>query len=659
MDVRLTCQRAVVEALSQLISSSPGRFAPPSAASVEPAPAAEPGSTSAHAPAQRPSLRVQLQARALLEAGLAQRLREGGLQRLVQEEQRGLPLQPEVLARLALAAEARARIHLAWPRLLRALGRRADERSDAAWVERTLDAMPQSLEQALDPWRALVRGARGRLEQATQCLDDGLLRPASAAWQQAQRSREEALHQLALLRNETPVAGASGFEPRRYLRAEGLLPGAARGRHPLRVFLASERSGGGSFIARPRAAALREIGPLALLRHAGRRYRVTGLLAPDATAPLAQATLSRRAGCLLLGAQRWRELCPLSGADLADPAARERLHDLLDAQAYRAEEVAAGVAADDRGFAVATALGLDDGDLERATHAAVQCGADTLLRLCFVPDAQVVQLGRGWRGAAEEGFSLGLPGGEWSVGTPQGGQPSRRVRLWTRQRADALHLQPQAALGLDRDAALALVQALRAAVERRYRLERGTVAAAALGEGDAPGLLLYAACGGGLDALARLAAKPRAFQAVATQALALCPAEASAACDALALLAAGTPRRPEPVDETTYSIHLEHLRRELGDEPGAAGRFIDFLHAQGLRLPDTARQRVPGLYLRPDFHFAPHTWVFCDDAHSVREGDAAQRDALWARGDEVFAWHDGEDLARKVAERPDLFGLPR
>jgi hypothetical protein len=385
---------------------------------------------------------------------------------------------------------------------------------------------------------------------------------------------------------------------------------------------------------------------------------VTGLLAPDGEAGLAEATLARQAGCCLLGEQRRRELCPVSGANLSSPAASERLHDLLAVTALRAEEVEPGEEPEERHFDVATWLGIGDGDLERSTAAAWRSGTDTLLHLRCVPEARVVRVHRGWRGAPQEGFSLGLPGGDWHADTARDGPATRRVRPWTWHRADALHLQPGPALRLGHDGATALLQALQQAIERRLRLAPGALAAATVGEGDAPGLLLYAA-DGSLDGLSRLVTEPDAFTAVAAQALATCPADTPAVRDALARLAAGALEPPGGTHFTTYEILCEQLLHQPGPEPSAAQRFIDFLQAHDLRLPDAARRRVPGLYVQPDFHYAPHTWVFCDGESALSEGDSAQRDALWARGDEVFTWHAGEDLAAKVAERPDLFGPAR
>ncbi len=83
------------------------------------------------------------------------------------------------------------------------------------------------------------------------------------------------------------------------------------------------------------------------------------------------------------------------------------------------------------------------------------------------------------------------------------------------------------------------------------------------------------------------------------------------------------------------------------------------MYDNGLRLPDAAQKRVPGIYCQPDFYYEPRVWVFCDgsphDEPEVRERDEEQRQLIIARGDEVWSWHYREDLAVKIARRPDIF----
>jgi hypothetical protein len=76
-------------------------------------------------------------------------------------------------------------------------------------------------------------------------------------------------------------------------------------------------------------------------------------------------------------------------------------------------------------------------------------------------------------------------------------------------------------------------------------------------------------------------------------------------------------------------------------------------------LPDEAQKRVEGIYCQPDFYYEPRFWVFCDgsphDDHETKRRDADQRQLIIARGDEVWSWHYRDDLAARIAQRPDVF----
>ena len=101
------------------------------------------------------------------------------------------------------------------------------------------------------------------------------------------------------------------------------------------------------------------------------------------------------------------------------------------------------------------------------------------------------------------------------------------------------------------------------------------------------------------------------------------------------------------------------MLRHLDPNSSTERTFIKYLYDNDLRLPDAAQKRVPGIYCQPDFYYEPRFWVFCDgsphDETSVRERDEEQRQLIIARGDEVWSWHYREDLAAKVAARPDIF----
>ena len=108
-----------------------------------------------------------------------------------------------------------------------------------------------------------------------------------------------------------------------------------------------------------------------------------------------------------------------------------------------------------------------------------------------------------------------------------------------------------------------------------------------------------------------------------------------------------------------YEEQYQHMLRHLDPNSSTERMFIEHLYQNGLRLPDAVQKRVPGIYCQPDFYYEPRIWVFCDgsphDELQVRERDDEQRQLIIARGDEVWCWHYREDLAAKIAQRPDIF----
>jgi hypothetical protein len=301
-----------------------------------------------------------------------------------------------------------------------------------------------------------------------------------------------------------------------------------------------------------------------------------------------------------------------------------------------------------------------------------------------------VGISRRWSGSQDEGFPLDLLSGDWSAAMSPVAAAStwqhRRVRLWSALRTDVLLLTPASRLGLRREDTALLRPLLLRAAEHYLQAAVGELQAVSVGQGEARSILLYEAEGVGAGLLSRLVDDP-AWRAVMAQARALYRADI--AMGAAAATDGDPPCEPDPwrcdrIDSSPLGEVLERLHRGVLEQPGrgaeegyearyarlrqqldpaaASGRFLDHLHAHGLRLPDAVRRRVPGLYLQPDFHFEPRTWVFCDggagDALAAEE-HAALREALLARGDEVWAWHVAEDLAAKVAQRPDLFGPAR
>ena len=78
----------------------------------------------------------------------------------------------------------------------------------------------------------------------------------------------------------------------------------------------------------------------------------------------------------------------------------------------------------------------------------------------------------------------------------------------------------------------------------------------------------------------------------------------------------------------SYDQQFERLMKDKDPNSSTEETFLEFLHKEGLRLPDEAQKNAPGIYVKPDFFYAPDTWVFCDgtphDETHVQEKDEAQ-----------------------------------
>jgi hypothetical protein len=108
-----------------------------------------------------------------------------------------------------------------------------------------------------------------------------------------------------------------------------------------------------------------------------------------------------------------------------------------------------------------------------------------------------------------------------------------------------------------------------------------------------------------------------------------------------------------------YDTQYQHMLRHLDANSSTEQKFINYLYKNGLKLPDEAQKKVPGIYCQPDFYYEPRIWIFCDgsphDDPTVRARDIEQRQHIINRGDEVWSWHYSENLADKIAKRPDIF----
>jgi superfamily II DNA/RNA helicase len=649
----------------------------------------------------RELLLTHLNALAISEIGLPSIESHQGerpsLMRLVVDDNDVMPLAPGVRDGLQITPATYGTLKATFRRVIKDfeidLQARASTWYSEDWLDQNLGKLADHLNASMTRWRRLYRSARSLLTRATQPIESGRLTVGSDEYKKHKRHQDQANRQLNLLRNDLGGADElSEFYPYRYLASEGFLPGYNFTRLPLRIFVPTGNTTG-EFISRPRSIALREFGPLNVIYHNGRKYRVSQLVVQDAESSLTEAKISIKAGYYLAGEQKDLEICPFSGANLGDNANKAHIHDLLEMAESRAEEVDRISCEEEerlsRGFDVQTYFAVDGGHLDRVRKAVARSSEARLLNLRYIPAARLVHVNNQWRAQKTEGFPIGLTSGDWRSSMPEPEDNPREdfrlVRLWTSNLADALYIEPIQPLGLKPEGVITLQHALKRAIEQVFQVEPSEIGVVTVGDPQAPNILLYEAAEGSLGILSQFVDDVQTFRKVVEAAKAICrfddpqylaPASYDDllsyynqrdhkvidrflirdALDKLALCLVEIHTNPGFRD---YEEQYQSMLRQLDPNSSTERAFIQYLYENGLRLPDAAQKRVDGIYCQPDFYYEPRFWVFCDgsphDDQAVRERDESQRQAIIARGDEVWSWHYRQDLATRIALRSDIF----
>lgn len=649
----------------------------------------------------RELLVTHLNALTISEIGLPGLESQGGerpsLMRLVVDDNGSMPLTPGVRSGLEIAPATYANIKATFKRVIKDfesdLEARASSWYSESWADLNLAKLADHLDESLTRWRRLYRSARSLLTRATQPIESGRLSVGSPEYKKFKRHQDQANRQLNLLRNDLGGASElSEFYPYRYLASEGFLPGYNFTRLPLRIFVPTSNTAG-EFISRPRSTALREFGPLNIIYHNGRKYRVSQLVVQDAESSLIEAKISTKAGYYLIDEQKDLELCPFSGVSLGDNANKEHLHDLLEMAESRADEVDRISCEEEerisKGFEVETYFSVDGGHFDRIKKAVAKSTETTLVNLRYIAAARLVYVNSQWRAQRTEGFPIGLTSGDWRSSMPEPGEELREefraVKLWTSTLADALYIEPIQPLGLAPEGVITLQHALKRAIEQVFQVEPNEIGVVTVGDPETPNILMYEAAEGSLGILSQFVEDVKAFGRVVEAAKKLCrfddpdylaPAsyddllsyynqrdhkivDRFSIRDALDKLAVCTIEIQTNTGFRDYDEQFQSMLRNLDPSSSTERQFLQYLFDNGLRLPDAAQKRVDGIYCQPDFHYEPRIWVFCDgtphDDPETKARDESQRQAIQARGDQVWVWHYRENLADRIAGRPDIF----
>jgi len=647
-------------------------------------------------------LLTHLNALAISEIGLPGLEEQGGakpsIMRFIEDDNYKMALSSEVIAGLEIHAGLFGELKATFTRVIHDFSADLENGSSSwytdQWVEQNLNKLADHLDLSLNRWRQLYRSARTILTRATQKIESGTLSLGSDEYRKHKRNLDQATRQLDLLRNDLSGRSSelSEFYPYRYLASEGFLPGYNFTRLPLRIFLPTNNSSG-EFISRPRSIALREFGPLNIIYHNGRKYRVSQLILQDAESALSEAKISKKSGYYLTGDQKDLEICPFTGENLGDNANCEHLHHLLEMSESRAEERDRISCEEEErvsmGFRIQTYFSVDGGELARVRKAVAKTNEQGLLNLRYIPAARLIHVNRQWRAQQTEGFPVGMISGDWTSSMPEADanlkEEFQRVKLWTSNLADALYIEPTEPLGLKSEGVITLQHALKRAIENVFQVEPNEIGVITVGDAESPNILIYEAAEGSLGILSQFVEDVGVFHQVIDQAISICrfddehykgPAsyddllsyynqrdhkiiDRHLIADALQKLRICSIEIQTNSSFSDYDIQYQNLIKKIDPTSSTESKFISYLYNNGLRLPDEAQKRVDGLYVQPDFYYHPRIWIFCDgtphDDPAVKVEDENKRQAIMAMGDEVWVYHYKDNLTEITASRPDIF----
>ena len=556
------------------------------------------------------------------------------------------------------------------------------------WVHRKIDNFEKEIDLALNRWRLLYKTAQSQLSRAQKKIESGLYPQGSQEIKNALRDQGQAIRQRDLLKNDQTGWGGqlSEFYPYRYMASEGFLPGYNFTRLPLRTFIPKGNSG--DYISRPRFIALREFGPRNVVYHNGAKYRMEQLIVQDAAEKLDKAKISVNSGYYMDKEEFDSELCPFSGVALDTNDSKEIFVNLLEMGETKAEEIERISCEEEerlsQGFNIDTYFSVPGG-LDSIVTGMVKADDENFLKLQFIPAANLIQINTKWRTVKEDGFPVGLTTGRWKKNNQEEqNEEIKRVQLKTSDTADALYIEPIKALALSPEGIITLQYALKRALENLFQIESNEMGVTKMGDPENPNIFLYEASEGSLGILSQFVEDTAIFKAAIEEAISLLKFDDSDYKDPASyndLLSYYNQRHHADIDrflikdaleklkvcnieiqgsgKKSYEDQYELLMRTIDPNSDTEKKFLNYLYEHNLKLPDSAQKTVTGIYVKPDFYYAPDFWIFCDgtphDKPSIKEDDREKRDAIRNAGQQVFEYYYMDDLDEIISKRPDIF----
>jgi hypothetical protein len=435
-----------------------------------------------------------------------------------------------------------------------------------------------------------------------------------------------------------------------------------------------------------------------VIYHDGAKYRVDRMILTDAELKLENGKICPKTGYFLYDKQYGYEVDPIINESLqldVNKHVHTTLIEMAETRAYELQRITCQEEErTKKGYDIQTYFSVDGG-FENTTEGIVSVGDEKLLHIHYLPTCRIFKLNLKWRASREYGFTINLNTGYWQSKKQkeEKGEADeiKDVKLFTSDTANALYIQPIKSLGLGggSNGVITLMFAIKRAIENYFQVESNEIGATIMGDEETPNILIYEAAEGSLGVLSQIMDNPSLYKAIMTEAYKVCffkndveeegevlPAtyddllsyynqfyhqqiDRNLIRDALKNLKESAVEVLSNKSFSSYDEQYHFLQAARDPNSSTEDKFLKFLYENGIKLPDEAQPKVDEMFVRPDFHYKPNVFVFCDgtphDNPEVKKDDTIKRTALKNAGYQVLSWYYKDPLEALIATRPDIF----
>ena len=551
---------------------------------------------------------------------------------------------------------------------------------DSAWTERIIHNAYRKFDASFERWREMYLSTKRQMDRNHAISTN----PAAS-----ERERKEANSRYveARMQHNLLLKGDSRFNSDfysyRYLASQNFLPGYNFPRLPLMAFVPGKREKQGSetYVTRSRFLALSEFGPLSLIYHEGKQYRVHKLILgvrdddpqKDGGLPVLKGKVCPSCGYGHFGDEVKLDNCIACDHSLAESVLMPDLYRIENVSTKSVERITSDEEERMRqGYDVQTTLKYaEENNRLQVVRSIFSESGEDLLAANYGPSATVWRINLGWKRRKEKnifGFNVDTNTGIWSKDEQAPGDDNdnagegkqvQRIIPYVEDRRNVLIIEPLTLL--DETEISTLQYAIKRGIESVFQIEESELMAEPLPHrGERNSILFYESSEGGAGVLTRNANEQGVMRKIAKSALEIAhftlkdpekpysienlsnrDTECEAGCYRC-LLSYYNQIDHELIDRKSDKVVGLLCRLTRADfARGTEGRNMDqqiddlvtvshsslekawltFLQQHGLRIPDEGQTLLNEYSTRPDFIYREHgALIYIDGPHHEQKG---------------------------------------